>query len=111
MNYNDLSRRGLIDLNAKYDKENDNALYDFMVEKNKETGFERIRPFEQVADRIDKVNASIRNSNDNIKQKFADRINNLFDSLIDSINEEITEYTEDDDESDEDESDFDEDDD
>ena len=111
MEYNELSRRGLIDLNTQYDAENNMALREFMMDKDPSSNFERIRPFEEVADKIDAVGESIRKANSAGGKSFLSKMNSLFNGLIDDANEIFNEFEGDDEEDDDSEDDNEEDDD
>lgn len=87
MNYNDISRRGLIKLNNDYDKANDNALHNFLNENN--ALYEHIRPFEQIAERLDGISETLKDKGDSVSNAMMDRVEHVFDSLVQSMTDEI----------------------
>ena len=86
-NYGELSRRGLIKLNNDYDKANDNALNDFLDQHD---GFyEEIRPYEQIAEKLDDVTETLQQKGSQVSNAMMDRVNHVFDAMINSMTEEI----------------------
>lgn len=55
--YRDLSRRGLIELNQDFDKDNENMLINYLHENEDE--YENIRIIERVVDKCDKIKQSM----------------------------------------------------
>ena len=98
--YNELSRRGLIKLNHDFDDTNDNALHEFL--NGAQEPYEAIRPFEQIAQRVDELSGVLKDKGDTVSQSMMDRVNHVFDgvvkSLVDEVNrcEEIIDEQEDD---------------
>ena len=79
-NYNDISRRGLIELNNDFDKKSDNALYNFL--NNSEKDYEEIRPYERVAEKLDEVTEAIQAKGGIISNAMVDRVNHIFDNMV-----------------------------
>ena len=88
MEYKDLSRRGLIKMNGDYDKTNDNKLKEFM--NNSSTAYEEIRPYEQIAERLDDLTEAVEEKGGVVSDAIMGRVNHVFDSIITSMSEEIT---------------------
>lgn len=86
-NYGELSRRGLIKLNNDFDKANENQLKNFL--DSSDTEYEGIRPFEAIAERMDEVSEVVKKKSDTVSQAMMDRVNHMFDSVINSMTEEI----------------------
>jgi len=86
-NYNAFSRRGLIKMNNDYDKVSNGALHNFL--EDKEDNYEEVRPFEQIAERLDEVTETIQERGGMISNAMMDRVNHVFDSMIAGMTEEI----------------------
>lgn len=92
MAYEELSRRGLIKLNHDYDNESGNALKEFLNESN--TVYEPIRPIEQVIDKLDKTTEAMEARGSAVSGAILDRVNAMFDGIIDNLTCEIDRCTE-----------------
>lgn len=89
VNYNDYSRRGLIKMNQKFDKDNDANLSSYVetYEENNDK-FEGIRPIERMIDTIDRASDSVKKSGDAVSQAIADRIDNMFEGIVNQLSAE-----------------------
>ena len=81
--YEELSRRGLIQLGKDFDQDNDAALIDYLT-KNSDK-YESIRPVESVIDKIDKVAETFGGSKINIKNVVTKEADKLLDAVVDAI--------------------------
>lgn len=81
--YEDLSRRGLIELNKDFDVENDGALMKFLAENG--DNYEDIRPIESIIDRVDQVAETVSNAGYKIKSVIGKEGGNLLESVIGAI--------------------------
>lgn len=70
INYKDLSRRGLIKLNEDFDKENDDALLEYL--NTTLNDYELIRPQEQRIVDADEMKDAIKDAPKNIAKAFKD---------------------------------------
>lgn len=85
--YKEISRRGLIKLNTDYDKANDNSLHKFLNEPGRE--YEEIRPFEQISERLDEVAMVFEDKTDAVSQAMMNRVNHVFDNVVNAITDEV----------------------
>lgn len=85
--YNELSRRGLIKLNHDFDAANDNALHEFL--NGAQESYEGIRPFEEIAQRVDELSGVLNDKKDAVSQSMMDRVNHVFDGVVKSLVEEV----------------------
>lgn len=86
-NYEGLSRRGLINLNHDFDKDNNNMLKEYLGDN--EAGYEEIHPYEEVIDRMGDVSDALQDRMDTVSKSMVFRLNNVFDSLVESIKDEV----------------------
>lgn len=90
-NYNEISRRGLIKLNTDFDHANDNQLKDYFDACETDgKHYERIRPHEQIIERLDEVTGALEGRVDAVSKSMLERTNRVFDTLIDSISGEVS---------------------
>ena len=90
-NYNEISRRGLIKLNTDFDHHSNNQLKDYFDACETDgKQYERIRPHEQIIERLDEVTAALEGRADAVSKNMLERANRVFDSLVDSISGEVT---------------------
>ena len=85
--YNELSRRGLIKLNNDFDHANNNALHEFL--NGASESYEEIRPFEQIAQRADILYDTLKDRGDAISKSMLDRVDHVFDSIVESLVGEV----------------------
>lgn len=85
--YKELSRRGLIKLNNEFDQANDHALHNFL--NGDDRNYEEVRPYEQIAEKMDEVTEAVQMKGGVISTAIIDRANHIFDSMIAGLTEEI----------------------
>lgn len=90
INYNDYSRRGLVAMNKMFDADNDQMLSGYVseVEEANAEKFEQIRPIEKMIDTIDRASDSVKKSGDTVSQAVADRIDSLFEGVVNQLSAE-----------------------
>ncbi len=79
-NYEDLSRRALIQLDHDFDAENDEALLKYLAERENE--YENIRFVEKVTVRVDKLTDTAKESFNKIKDACFDEADKFVDKAI-----------------------------
>lgn len=87
MNYNELSRRGLIKLNNDFDQENDNALKNYL-DAAEDDRYEGIRIFEQVAEEFDETSMK---SIETVREAISSMADSFIDKLADRLSPELDE--------------------
>lgn len=85
--YDELSRRGLINLNKDFDNDNQNSLKEYL--NSSETVYEPVRPIEQVIERLDEATDAVKARGGVVSDAIMSRVNDMFDGIIDSITKEI----------------------
>ena len=88
MKYDDLSRRGLIKLNNQYDNDNNNQLKEYAENIDSINPIERIRPYEEVAQKIDNLSEAMQHKGGQVSRAMLDRVNHMFDAIVESMKDE-----------------------
>ena len=83
--YEDLSRRGLIQLNKDFDQDHDGELLHYLSENSDK--YEGIRPIEAIIDRADQASEIIGDTGRKIKTIVADEGGKLLEGVIDAISD------------------------
>ena len=82
MNYNKLSRNGLIDLCIEYDNISDGALNKFADKQDLIVPYERIRPYEKIANKFENL---IKESSDKAFDYLAKKVDDLMKEVCDDV--------------------------
>lgn len=81
--YNDLSRRGLIQLNEDFDNENEGMLLDYLSKNDDK--YEGVRTIEQIVERCDNIKESMTSSGSGIKKALVKGIDFAIDKAVDAL--------------------------
>lgn len=81
--YKDLSRRALIKLGSDYDKENDEALINYLKDHNDE--YESVRDVEKIIEKSDMICQTLKCNSSVLKDIAAKESGKILDSVIDAI--------------------------
>lgn len=81
--YEDLSRRGLIQLNKDFDQENDAALLQYLTENDQK--YENIRPVEKVIEGADKLKGTFSGAGEVVKNVLLHQADKVVDKVLGSL--------------------------
>lgn len=88
--YEDLSRRALIDLNKRYDGDNQAALMCYLEETDPEVHYEGIRPIESMVDKIDQISATVAENGSALKEAAIKAAEGTLDKVINTLGDIIS---------------------
>lgn len=81
--YEDLSRRGLIQLNRDFDQENDAALLHYLTENDQK--YENVRPVEKVIEGADRLKGTFSGAGQVVKNVLLHQADRVVDKVIGSL--------------------------
>lgn len=88
MNYNDISRRGLIKLNGDFDEANDGKLQEFLDGKG-EGSYEGVKQYETVLEKLTTSIETAKSTGNTVTSLAVQRAEKILDDLTSSMLEEV----------------------
>ena len=85
--YNDLSRRGLIRLNNDFDLDNNNALKEYLNQRD--GNYEGVRPLEQMMEELDNASEKVKIQGGVVSSAVIKRIDKVFDRMMGKLQNEV----------------------
>lgn len=84
-NYEDLSRRAMIQLGHDYDQDNDAKLKTYFDEKDADKPYESIRPVEKITVKVDDLTSTLKENGGALKKAAVKSVSNMLERVIDSV--------------------------